>query len=300
MSKPDMNRFQNYLLKGLFPAILLVAWAASCFAGEFDRIRSEVWDSGGESAPSPARPSRKDVEESEHRGHRSHEDSGSFHLDDDDDGFFGKLFFGALTSPFWGPHVALGDDFSMTQYFPEHPYENADGSMLADRTPRGAHGSSVVLQGQYGDNFDGIRHANARILMENVTRFGIDSEFNYRNEKLAAGHDELWTGDFNVTYRFAQSEQWQFRSGLGVNWLADHGSADAGFNFTYGTDWFPADPWVVTSVIDWGRIGDASLFHGRATIGVSHNGWGVFTGYYYFKIGDVDIQSWINGVELRF
>jgi hypothetical protein len=89
--------------------------------------------------------------------------------------------------------------------------------MLTSKAPRGAHDSSIVLQGQYGDDFDGIRHANGRLLMENASRIGIDTEFYYRDEEIPTGHDELWTGDFNVTYRFAQNDHWQFRTGLGVN-----------------------------------------------------------------------------------
>ncbi|MDG2360263.1 MAG: hypothetical protein P8M20_11490 [Planctomycetaceae bacterium] len=185
-------------------------------------------------------------------------------------------------------------------YFPEHPYENAEGSLLYDKSSRGAHDSLIVLQGQYGDDYDDIFHANGRVLMEHSSRFGFDTEFFYRNEDVQTGHDELWTGDFNITYRFAQSMKWQFRAGLGANWLVYDDEADEGINFTYGADWFPADPIVVSALLDWGRIGDAGLFHGRTTIGLSHNGWGVFTGYDFFEIGHQEIHSWINGIELRF
>lgn len=284
-------------------AILVLTWLltgdwvpVTCEAGKFDSIRSEVrQSSSGEGGTSSS-----DSDSHRHRRCRDHGHYGCHECDDDGNEFFGKLFFAALTSPFWGPHVALGDDLSTTSYFAEHPYENAKGNMLLEGAARGAHDSQIVLQGQYGDNIGGIRHVNGRLLLEHSSRFGVDTEIFYRNEEIPTGHDELWTGDANLTYRFAQNEHWQFRAGLGMNWLADRGSSDTGINFTYGMDWFPAEPWRLTGLIDWGRIGDASLFHGRTTIGVSHNGWGVFTGYDYLEIGDQDIHAWINGVELRF
>lgn len=271
-------------------------------AGTFDKISSEVRQpntgstSNAPSKPAPT-PKRKNRSRNSDARHEEYCD------DDNDNALAAFLATGVLvgvTSPFWGPNVALEDDISQAGYFPEHPYENAEGSLLFDKSPQGAHDSLIVLQGQYGDNFDDIIHANGRVLMEHSSRFGFDTEFFYRNEVVPTGNDELWTGDFNVTYRFAQSEKWQFRAGLGANWLVYNDEVDEGINFTYGADWFPADPIVVSTLLDWGRVGDAGLFHGRATIGLSHNGWGVFTGYDFFEIGHQEIHSWINGIELRF
>ena len=263
-------------------------------AGTFDKIGSEVRQPSSGSSNAPPRKKK-----SSKHDHAYYDD----YCEDDDDAvesFFGKVFLAGVTSPFWAPHAALDDDISQAGYFPKHPYKNADGSLLLDDSRKGAHDSLIVLQGQYGDDFDDIFHANGRVLMEHSSRFGFDTEFFYRNEEIPTGHDELWTGDFNVTYRFAQSEKWQFRAGLGANWLVYNDESDSGINFTYGADWFPADPIVVSALLDWGRVGDAGLFHGRTTIGVSHNGWGVFTGYDFFEIGHQEIHSWINGIELRF
>ncbi len=287
-------------------AVILATTNSQSAAGTFDKISSEVRQPNtGASSSSPDKPasplSGKREEKESRNSHAHHHE----YCDDDDNdnalaAFLAAGVLAGVTSPFWGPNVALEDDISQAGYFPEHPYENAEGSLLYDKSPRGAHDSLIVLQGQYGDNFDNIIHANGRVLMEHSSRFGFDTEFFYRNEDVQTGHDELWTGDFNVTYRFAQSEKWQFRAGLGANWLVYNDQADEGINFTYGADWFPADPVVVSALLDWGRVGDAGLFHGRTTIGLSHNGWGVFTGYDFFEIGHQEIHSWINGIELRF
>jgi hypothetical protein len=101
-------------------------------------------------------------------------------------------------------------------------------------------------------------------------------------------------------YRFAQNENWQFRAGLGMNWLADRYGSDQGFNSTYTIDWFPEDPWMYSGSLDLGTLGDATLVHLRNTIGVTREGWGIFTGHDYFRIGHVSTSTWINGIEFRY
>ena len=308
MSLPTISHQRAAAIALLWFLSVLVTPNRTTVAGSFGKAVSEVRQesSGAASKPSASKPPVKKKQRKKKDAHHAHYEHdanhSSYHHDDDDavDFFFGKALLAGVTSPFWAPYTALADDLSEDGYFPEHPYENAEGSLLYDKSPRGAHDSLIVLQGQYGDDFDDIFHANGRVLMENSSRFGIDAEFNYRNEEIPTGHDELWTGDVNLTYRFAQNEKWQFRAGLGVNWLTYNRDSDSGINFTYGADWFPDDPWVVSGLLDWGRIGDAGLFHGRTTIGVSHNGWGVFTGYDFFEIGHQEMHAWINGIELRF
>jgi len=231
------------------------------------------------------------------------------HCDDDDDvaatgfsDFSGQLLLMALSSPFTIPRAVVADRHLDAIEFPELPHSDGRHSPLGELFGNAELADwQTVLRGQYGDDFDGLSHASGRLLLDNWTRFGVDTEFFYRHEDLAVGgSDQLWTGDANIVYTFAKGDLGQFRTGFGVNWLAGAGQSDAGFNFTYGGELYPAEPFVITGDIDWGRIGDASLFHGRATIGITRNGWGLFTGYDYFSIGKTDLHSWINGVELRF
>ena len=136
--------------------------------------------------------------------------------------------------------------------------------------------------------------------MEHSSRFGIDAEADYRYEDLGLGTDDLWTGDVNLVFRFAQSETVQMRSGIGVGWLSDQLGTEAGFNFTYGGDWTPADPWIFSADIDWGRLGETSVFHGRATAGVKYHRLEIYTGYDYYDLGDTAINGLIGGVRLWF
>ncbi|MCA8997703.1 MAG: hypothetical protein KDA80_11975, partial [Planctomycetaceae bacterium] len=153
---------------------------------------------------------------------------------------------------------------------------------------------------EYGNDFDGIEQIGGRYLIEGSHRFGVDTEFHSWLEELPQGTDSLWTGDFNVVHRFAQSEHVQFRTGLGANWLEDHGSADFGINFTYGVDVFPKKPWVWSNTIDLGTLGDAGRFHFRSTIGLQVRNVEFFTGYDYQRIGDAELPGLLTGIKLSF
>ena len=63
---------------------------------------------------------------------------------------------------------------------------------------------------------------------------------------------------------------------------------------------FPAEPFVYSATIDWGRLGEASLFHGRASVGVLIDNVELFTGYDYLKVGDVAIDGVIAGIRIWF
>lgn len=266
-------------------------------AGELSELRSDLHSEA--SRPSaPASPPRKS----------SHHSSSSDCDDDDADSLTGQLMAMSLlgagvvaASPFWAPFSALNDDYSRDSWFPKHPYRATEGAILYDESVRGSHDWLTVLQGQYGTDFDDLIHFNGRAIVEHSSRFGIDTEFYFRQEDLAGGgHDELWNGDFNVTYRFAQSENWLFRAGLGVNWINDRGETDSGINFTYGAEWFPLKPFVFTGTMDLGRVSGDGLLHVRTTAGITTNGFGFYTGYDYFRVSDNGISAWINGSELRF
>jgi len=56
----------------------------------------------------------------------------------------------------------------------------------------------------------------------------------------------------------------------------------------------------VSATLDLGSLGDASRVHGRAVVGVTRNGRGVYTGYDGLRIGDAKIHSWVNGIEYRY
>lgn len=99
------------------------------------------------------------------------------------------------------------------------------------------------------------------------------------------------------------SPQVRFRPILGAgkgDWLTDSVGNDAGFNFTYGGDWFPIRPFIVSSELDWGEIGHASLFHARITTGVQWHRGEIYAGYDYLDVGNAQLDAWVAGLRLWF
>jgi len=186
--------------------------------------------------------------------------------------------------------------------FPSAPYaEDHPGYLVIDAVdPTGTDNWFVRLSTEYGTDFGNLSRIGSRLLIDSSSRFGLETEWNQWLESSTTGDDSLATGDFNLTYRFAQHEQVQFRSGLGMNWLADSGRVDVGFNFTYGVDVYPNRPYSFSAVLDVGSLGDALFFHGRSTVGVVWGPAELFTGYDYQRIGQVDLQGVVAGAQIWF
>lgn len=226
--------------------------------------------------------------------------------DNDEPGFFESLLGPPLvftvTAPWWIPRAILEDDGSGSADFPTAPY--LDGSvgylMLNSDTVAQPRGWGGRWSADAGSDFDGTDTVTGRLQLDTVSRFGIDTSWARLSEDVFSGPDELWLGDFNLVYRFAQSEHAQFFTGLGVNWSADHGHGDVGFNFTYGADWFPADPWVFSTTIDAGGIGGASLFRSRTTVGAMLNRFEAYGGFDYLNVEGTSVPSLIGGLRVWF
>lgn len=208
-----------------------------------------------------------------------------------------------VSAPFWYPPYLIGDDYAETAHFPRHPYaRNARGSLLLDiGSDEGDKFWMARSRFEVADDFDRLARIGGHFLLDSTARFGLDTSVDYRTERLAAGGtDELWTGDMNLLFRFAQAEHLQMRTGLGFNWLSDPVGSDFGFNFTYMADFYPAEPWVISSELDLGALGDATLLHWRTTAGVQVSHLEFFTGYDHYSVGRVKINGMVAGVRVSF
>jgi len=276
--------------RSLWPAaswLLVVLWAWPAGAeGWLDLIRSDV-----RSAPPQSEPER-----SPRRRHHGDHDEPSFYGE-----FYGDFLMFAFTSPFWGPHAALDDDFDNQLLFPRFPYDNTLGYMDVAPWASRPRRWSVRLRADYGDAFGGLQRVGGHLLLSTAARWGLDTEMTHLWERLPGGErDELWLGDFNVCYRFAQSERMQWRTGIGFNWLDDPAATDYGFNFTYGVDCFPKQPWVLSATLDWGTLGRAEQFRFRSSAGVLIRGAETYIGYEYLDIDRTQINSLLAGVRVWF
>lgn len=239
----------------------------------------------------------------------------------------------AAASPVWLPHFALHDSLDTPGYFPRFPYDGGSGYMMIGDCPgdsriNGAEdgdsgsktfaerlsdpiileswkGESRTFSGrwdaEYGDQLDRLHRISTHMLLERSSRFGYKLQWDYIEQRLPGGRcDHLQTGDFDIVYRFAQSERAQFRTGIGFNWLEDSGPTNFGFNFTYGADFYPVRPFIISSVIDWGTLGYTELFRGRLTIGAIFSHYEVYTGYEYLDVGRTGMGTLIGGVRTWF
>ena len=212
---------------------------------------------------------------------------------------FGPPILFAITSPWTFPVAILEDDYTMDADFPGYPYSDQSDGYLVFGTDNDValNPFGVRFTSEYANNFSGLERIGSRLQLDSMSRFGLDTEWNYWQEQVPGGDDRLWTGDVNLVFRFAQSEHAQFYTGLGMNWLGG-GQTDVGFNFTYGFDWFPSEPLVVRSVLDMGTIGNADLYHNKTTIGFVYKHLELYTGYDILQIGDTNLQGMIGGLVL--
>ncbi len=221
------------------------------------------------------------------------------------------LFKFVVASPFWLPMRAADDDWSLKGRFPSHPYYVEDeGHMRIEGLDGFSEAAQWALKFSLEDGYDfhGINRAGLGFRLSTSTRFGLEGNFNLYSEELdGAGTDNLGIGDLNVIVRFAQSERFECRSGLGFRYLADltddvkgDDDFDAGFNFLYGVDFFPVRPLVISSQIDLGTLGEAFVFHGRTTFGVMLLDWELYAGYDYLRVESVDLHGPVVGLRYWF
>lgn len=295
----------------LLALLLLAGLATDCAAGTLGQFREDVRTPAPAEEDPPPKKQDKAKEKQPASSNNSNwwSSTDDCHTDDDSStditGTFAIVGVVA-TSPFWAPIALCGDDPIIAGYFAPYPYEGTSGSMVFDHgttgeIPPAGYVWAIKVRGEYGDDFDSLTRYSGHVLVEHSNRWGFDSETNYWREALAGGgHDELWTGDANLLFRFAQSERAQFRAGLGANWLSDNVGTELGFNFTYSADFYPAKPLVLSSELDAGWLGEAWLIHLRTTIGVQWRQVEVYTGYDYREIGSTQLDGWISGVRVLF
>jgi hypothetical protein len=253
------------------------------------------------STPSPPPPSTP------HDNPRHCDSSGHTDSDPDLDAMKGQLILAGVyvagftvTSPIWLPMVVMDDSLGQQGAFPGFPYRNSSG-YITNAPTASTRGWAGRFDVEYVASFDQVDKIGGHLLLETASRFGLDMRAQHLEERLATGgRDQLWLGDCNLTFRFAQSNWGQFRTGLGLNWLTDDRQTDVGFNFIYGADFVPRQPWVLSATLDAGTLGRAALFRFQATVGAMVNRFEFYTGYEYTDIQRTHWNGLIGGVRLWF
>lgn len=301
--------FRLALTIGLMVAILDAN--RSCQAQEIEQLRESVRQPSAPSPPKSESPPRSERprRESRQRGWTGGNDDD---CDDDDDALAELVVWGALAvlaTPFCLPRSLIDDDSLAPGRFSRYPYhESGIGLMRIGAENCDSADPLVSIESydwlvryrtEYTETFDDLSRTGGQLLWDTSSRWGIDSQFdNLRESRDLQPDDDLWIGDANLVFRFAQSDRVQMRTGIGFNWLKDDAQSDFGFNFTYGGDFFIKKPWVVSTEIDWGLLGNANLFRGRVTTGITWHRCEFYTGYEYLEIGTMQLNGLVAGIRI--
>ena len=289
-------------------ALLIVAVGADAQDGRLQHVRDEARPSS--SSDSKASAGKSDDNDSVLGAFLG----GILSVQDGEGNSFGGLVLTyAFIAPFYLPAKMLGDEYKFRLFFSQRPYANgyhgyqilapemAAMFYTTDTSDVPRREWSMRLAIENGNDFAGLNRLNGQFRIDHESRFGVTTNWNYFHERLPCGcSDETLIGDTNLTFRFAQNEVASLYAGLGFRMLSDRRQTDFGFNFTYGGDWFPIRPLVVSGVFDAGTLGSAGVIHARGSVGAIWQGWELFAGYDFLRIGCTNLQGPMAGVRWWF
>ncbi|NQU23597.1 MAG: hypothetical protein HQ567_20130 [Candidatus Nealsonbacteria bacterium] len=308
-------------------ALLVVLLGCStAVGGVLDDVRDEVRSPSGGS-------SRSSSHDDDHHHHHCDDDDDDTFLGSLLGGIIEGMLSSSSTSDYSSDtstvYEAPNDDPPVEFYFPRFPYDSVPGYMTTSSWDPLLGWTSTVIEdptvvsrsdplgrgfapsrgrrwagrfrAEYADTFDDLTRLSGHLLVSTTAGLGLDTGMDLLQENLpGTATDQLWLGDCNVIYRYSESAQTQWRFGFGFNWLNDPIDTDFGFNFTLGMDYYPAQPWIISSTIDWGTVGSAELFRFRITSGVIVYGLEPYIGYEYLDVDSMQINNLIAGVRVWF
>jgi len=231
---------------------------------------------------------------------RDHDDGDHEHGRDDGESDIGGTFaLLVLGSPFWVPHLAVGDDFAVPHAFAVYPYQGGVKGLVLRGEEAGGRALAAGWLGvtggwRPGDLWTG--KVDAQLLTS--SRFGAATTWYHFVEPQAQGPaDTLTAGDVQVTLRFAQNERVSFWTGLGARFMPDE-QLHAGFIIAYGVDVFPVDPITLSARVDAGSLGHAGVGGVSLRAGVLLGPVDFGVGWDLLAIGDVSLTALTAGVRL--
>lgn len=227
---------------------------------------------------------------------------------------YGWLNF--LMFPWWGPRSLLGDHGERQCAFPAAPYadgidgyvriagqtagaqvagvarSNGSGEMLLGR------GSALRVWAEGGGQDLSLLRGGAGFLWSGYHRLELQGEFRGYRERTGSTVDTLYLGSAGVNYVFAQGPSVQVRSGVGVRWMPDTTGTFVGAYFSYGADFYPVRPLILSVSGDIGGINGAGVGQLRGTLGIIVDQLELYGGYEAFWMGDVDLGMAIGGIRM--
>ncbi len=213
-----------------------------------------------------------------------------------------------ITSPIWAPRYLIENDGDGLARFQAYPYEEGGGFIRFKSDSASDSDSagdlrpwSLQAMTDYGYDFDSTQRIGTKLHLDTTSRFGFDTEWAYYQKDIwGKSTADLTTGDFNIIYRFAQSQHAQWWAGTGVNCLYAESRQDWGYNFAYGADVFLGKPWIASGSLDYGKLGSDDLFHAQIIIGAHWHAMEALLGYDFLNTGDIEIESILIGLRCWF
>ncbi|MFO0815909.1 MAG: hypothetical protein U0796_22040 [Gemmatales bacterium] len=221
-----------------------------------------------------------------------------------------NLFFHVFAIPYSWPHYFLGDDFTDKGAFLSYPYAEKWNGVMQREHDRKWEGEtpdtwnrlmSYRVSVENGNDFMGLNRVGIQFLADTMLRLGIGGSVNFYEEKRDnLPPDQLTIGDVNVLFRFAQSQHWQWRTGLGFRWMHDHTQTDYGFNFVYGFEWFPHEPLTLGMQFEAGTLGNTGVIRCTSRMGFNWKHAEIYAGYDYLQIGGTELHGPMIGLRLWY
>lgn len=254
-------------------------------AGKLDSVRSEV---NGSSKSSSSSGSSSD----------SSSDSSDWVTDDDD------------TSPEHSG-TTMDINFAEPMVYPRFPYQDGQPGYLrpmrtlaqraADDDTRRI-GGSVQAEGAYlGESL----YRTGFSLDVNWLRWGLKSDLSLFLEGPLK--DALYLGSTNALVTLIMRPRLRFRAGGGAQYMIDaripgrgHREYAAGPNLSTSIDAFPFWPIILSGRFDYGKIYKAQSLLARGTLGLALQGFELYGGYEYRRIGRVALHGPTVGLRAWF
>ena len=209
----------------------------------------------------------------------------------------------AASSPWWAPPAAIDDNYDTQGYFQRYPYRQSGGLMQMEGDPVvQPRWWSLRTMTEYGYDFRDVQRIGANLHFQTTSRFGFDAEYHWFDDYTKNGqyNGPIQTGDFNLIFRFGQSQHAQWYTGGGINWFDNEERSRAGYNLTYGADVFIGRPFVLSGQLDYGKQADLDFFHARIALGAHWKRLEVFMGYDFMNGGRHELDTVMLGGRIWF
>jgi hypothetical protein len=130
----------------------------------------------------------------------------------------------------------------------------------------------------------GLWRSSVAARLQTPLRLEVDTAWSMYIEPAAQQLDSAWLGSAHVSYRFAQTEHVQFRTGAGYRQWSDSHGTELGVDLFYGIDVFWGRPLTTSMDVHVGNLSDAAVVQFRGTMGILIGRAEILAGYDHLAV----------------